>query len=264
MRLGSPSVRNTAFAGLVLLMAALASPAVSQTVVTPPVTGTVSAAAAALPSAGALMQQLLARLPSKPVLITGDLVTTSESSSEKDRLGISILLSYPSLAQYTVMDAFGRTLEQLSISRTDDSVEFAYQSGSPLTNTAAPRLGSRIQNTAISWLDLTLSFVWWPGGRTIGQEEIRGQPCYVVDRHPGPKDDTDYGSVRLWIDTRVSMLLQADGNDRLGDLHRRLSVKSFKKINDEWMIKDLEFSDFQTGARTTLRVKDAKPVPVTP
>lgn len=264
MRLWCPFLRNIAFAGLVLVVAAAAGPAAGPTGIPAPVTGTVSAAAAALPSAGALMQQLLARLPSKPVLITGDLVTTSESSGEKERVGISILLSYPSLAQYTVTDTFGRTLEQLSISRTDDAVEFAYQSGSPLTNAAAPGLGSRIQNTAISWLDLTLSFVWWPGGRTIGQEEIRGQPCYVVDRHPGPKDDTSYGSVRLWIDTRVSMLLQADGNDRLGDLHRRLSVKSFKKINDEWMIKDLEFSDFQTGTRTTLKVKDAKPVPVSP
>jgi len=253
--------------GLAILAALAAPSSPAQTASNPPlaaVPATVSAAAAALPSAGTLMQNLLARLPSKPVLITGDLVTSSESSAGKERLGVGILLCYPSLAQYTILDSFGRAMEQLTLKREAGQVQFAYQTGDPLTNAPAPKLGARIQDTALSWVDLTLSFVWWPEGRTIGREEIRGQPCYVVDRRPGPGDDNSYGSVRLWIDTRVSMLLQAEGSDRLGDLRRRLLVKSFKKINDEWMIKDLEFDDLQTGTKTVLKVKDAKPVQAAP
>jgi hypothetical protein len=64
----------------------------------------------------------------------------------------------------------------------------------------------------------------------------------------------------MWVDTRVSMLLQAEGYDKLGDCVRRLSVKSFKKINDEWMIKDLEVEDLPAGSRTILRVRDAEVV----
>lgn len=216
-------------------------------------------AAAALPSADQLMSDLMARLPTKPVVIAGDLITTDGSSGDKAKLGVSILLCYPGMARYTIMDAFGRELEQLTVTITGGRMALAYEAGSPLTNAPAPQLGASLRDTALSWTDLTLAFVWWPRGRTIGQEEVRGQPCYVVDRHPAPGSTEGYGSVRMWIDTRVSMLLQADGMDTLGEPRRRLSVKSFKKINDEWMVKDIEFADLKTGARTVLRVRDARP-----
>lgn len=221
-------------------------------------------AAAALPSAEQLMTELLARLPTKPVMITGDLLTTAESTGERTKLGIAILLCYPGMARYTIMDAFGRDLEQLTATINGGRMTVTYETGSPLTNASPPQLGATIRDTALTWTDLTLSFVWWPRGRTIGREEIRGQPCYVVDRHPAPGSTEGYGSVRLWIDTRVSMLLQADGMDSLGDPRRRLSVKSFKKIDDQWMVKDLEFADLKTGARTILKVRDAQPVAAQP
>ena len=202
------------------------------------------------------MDNLLARLPSKPITITGDLVTTP-AKGDTTRLTISIQLRYPREATYTIGDAFGKPLEQLTVLRDGERVSFLYLTGDPIKGAPAPSLDQSIQNTALSWMDITLGFLWWKGGQIIGQEENRGQPCYVLDRHAPANAKAPYASVRIWVDTRVSMLLQADGYDTLVNPVRRLSVKSFKKINHEWMIKDLEVEDLNTHATTTLRVRDA-------
>lgn len=216
--------------------------------------------ASRLPPASELMQGLMKRLPSQSVLLTGDLITTSGASEEKVRLGTGILLCYPTMARYTITDAFGRDREQLTVHREDDETTFDYQAGSPPTNAAMPGLAAPIDGTALTWMDLTLSFLWWPDGKTIGITEVRGQPCYVVDAHAPAGVNTPYASVRMWVDTRASMMLQAEGYNALGDPVRRISVKSFKKINNEWMIKDLEIIELTADRRTVLRVRDAVPV----
>lgn len=227
----------------------------------PPVVAATTPAAAQLPTTDELMGRLLARLPSKPILVTGDLITTAETG-EKSKLGVSILLCYPRMAQYTILDAFGQQLEQLTVLRQGNTASLEYVKGDPAAGAPAPALGQQIQTTALSWMDLTLGFLWWHGGNIIGREETRGQPCYVLDRHAPANEAEPYASVRIWVDTRVSMLLQADGYDKLGDGIRRLSVKSFKKINDEWMIKDLEIEHHPSKLRTILRVRDVQPIEV--
>jgi hypothetical protein len=213
-----------------------------------------TSAVAELPTVDKLMGELLARLPSQTVLLSGDLVTTP-TNGPKTKLTVDILLSYPRTAAYTVRDAFGRELESLIVTRTGKSVSLSYKLNG--TDAPAPSLGTRIQNTALTWMDITLGFLWWDGGRIIGQMETRGQPCYVLDRHAPSGSTAPYASVRMWVDKRVSMLLQSEGYDMLGDCIRRLSVKSFKKINDEWMVKDLEFEDLPDGPRTILRIRTA-------
>jgi hypothetical protein len=215
-----------------------------------------TAAVAELPSVDALMSNLLARLPSKPIRLSGDLLTTPEEGN-KSRLTISIQLRYPREATYTIGDAFGKPLEQLTVLRDKERVSFLYLTGDPMRGAPAPSLDQTIQNTGLSWMDLTLGFLWWNGGQIIGEEENRGQPCYVLDRHAPIGGMAPYASTRIWVDKRVSMLLQAHGYDKLANLTRRMSVKSFKKINHDWMIKDLEVEDLSRQITTILRIRDA-------
>lgn len=215
-------------------------------------------AVARLPAVDELMQNLLARLPSKPVTLTGELLT-APVTGESSRLTISIQLKYPREAIYTIGDAFGKPIEQLTVLRDHARVSYLYLTGDPLRGARAPSLDQAIQNTSLSWMDLTLGFLWWDGGRIIGQEKNRGQPCYVLDRHAPPRDLMPYASMRIWIDTRSSMLMEAVGYDMLENPLRRLSIKSFKKINNEWMVKDLEVENFATHAVTTLRIRNVEP-----
>lgn len=226
----------------------------------PPTSHLPPSPASRLPPAAELMQGLMKRLPAQSILLTGDLLTTSPGAGDKARLGTGILLCYPTLAQYTITDAFGRDREQVTVRRDGGGATVTYQAGNPLTNMPSPRLETPIEGTALTWMDLTLSFLWWQDGRTIGITEVRGQPCYVVDAHAPTGQAAPYASVRMWVDTRASMMLQAEGYDALGDPIRRISVKSFKKINDEWMIKDLEILELKGDRRTLLRIREAEAV----
>ncbi len=230
--------------------------AVAQTNPAPAIITAPTAAVAELPSVDALMSNLLARLPSKPIRLSGDLLTTPEEGN-KSRLTISIQLRYPREATYTIGDAFGKPLEQLTVLRDKGRVSFLYLTGDPMRGAPAPSLDQAIQNTGLSWMDLTLGFLWWTGGHIIGEEKNRGQPCYVLDRHAPVGGMAPYASVRIWVDKGVSMLLQAHGYDKLANLTRRMSVKSFKKINHDWMIKDLEVEDLSRQITTILRIRDA-------
>jgi hypothetical protein len=242
-----------------LMMVACCLPLTASPTNTVPTNAAPSPAAAQLPSTDGLMESLLARLPAKPILVTGDLITTP-ADGPKSKLGITILLCYPRLARYTIVDAFGEQIEQLTVTREGGKTSLAYEQGAASAPAPVPALGERIRDTALSWMDLTLGFLWWQGGTIIGREEIRGQSCYVLDRRAPNEAAMSYTSVRMWVDTRVSMLLQAEGYDKLGECVRRLSVKSFKKINDEWMIKDLEVEDTPARSKTVLRVRNVESV----
>lgn len=236
---------------LCILCYVLCLPSLSQTNEVAP-----TAAVAELPAVEELMANLLGRLPTKPITLTGELVTTSEHEL-KTRLNVIIQLQYPEEATYTLCDTFGKTLEQLSVKRRKGMTSYHYLSGDPLTPAPVPSQATRIQNTALCWMDLTLGFLWWNGGKIIGRVEARGQPCYLLDRRAPQNEMTPYARVQLWVDTRISMLIQADGYDKMENLYRRLSIKSFKKMNNEWMIKDLEVEDLAHQSTTLLRIRDA-------
>ena len=38
-----------------------------------------------------------------------------------------------------------------------------------------------IEGTDISWMDLSLSFLWWPDAVLSGREDVKGRDCLVVD-----------------------------------------------------------------------------------
>jgi hypothetical protein len=216
----------------------------------------------ALPPGPELLSQLLARMPQKPVLIAGRFMTATNGGFGKHQLNVEIQFAPSSnrnATTYTIADGFGTPLEQMTVTRAPGAPSrMEYRVGRDLTPAPLPDLGRPIQDTCLSWTDLTLAFLWWGDGVVIGRQEVKGQPCYVLDVHPPDARAWPYGSVRIWIDTRISMLLQAETCNKLGDPVRRLQVKSFKKINDEWMIKDLEVDDVPSGSRTVLRVIEVR------
>ena len=178
----------------------------------------------------------------------------------------------PARVTYTLRDAFGSTLEQLTMTRdSSNKAQFAYAKGSPLQTAPLPDLFDSVQDTDVSWVDLTMAFLWWRGGERAGEEKIKGYVCDIIDL-PAPRAGTGvagaspYARVRLWVERKQCMLLQAEGYDHEGQARRRLWVKGFKKINERWMIKDMEIQSYPVVHRTKLRIHDVRPssAPVPP
>ncbi|MCE9614414.1 MAG: outer membrane lipoprotein-sorting protein [Lentisphaerae bacterium] len=227
--------------------------------------------APATPDAQAILDAVVARLPRETLEIEGDLITRKPRGVVVNTLRFAMRLDWgatPATARYTIRDTFGADLEELTLSRSArGQLSARYAKGSPLAPADVPALTTRIQQTDLSWTDLSLAFLWWPGARVTGTDSVRGRPCYILDV-PAPaetvaSDAVRYAFVRIWVDQELSLLMQAEAYSPAGIRVRRLWVRSLKKQGDRWMIKDLEVQAYPPVQRTRLHVNavDTPPQP---
>lgn len=215
----------------------------------------------ALPRADDLLEGVLARMPTNPVVITGHLTADKTTNGTIPVINFEMLVNSQGGGRinghYVISDHFGAPLARLDITRSPGWLtEWTYTVGQSLTPVQLPSLSQTIPGSEISWMDFTLGFLWWRNGQTIGRESVKDQTCYVIDLlSPTPRVDL-YATVRVWIEAKFGMLLQAEAYDKTGALLRRVTIKSFKKINDQWMIKDIEIRSFPSERKTIMRVDD--------
>lgn len=201
-------------------------------------------------------------LPDVPMVVRGDLIKRNAKGRVEETFRVEMVLDWKAdvpTARYTIRDAFGASLQHLAITwPTSGQPEYQYFEGQPLRAMPTPPLNQAIKDTDITWLDLSLSFLWWPGGETRGTGKVRGRECHIIDV-PAPEDQVqEFDGVRLWIDTKIGIVMRAEGYATDTSLKRRMEVKSFKKIRDRWIIKDIEFQTFPEKTKTTMLVRDAE------
>lgn len=209
-----------------------------------------------------LLTQVISRLPQERLTVSGQLHVRRLGGIPVANLRFTMQLDWgssPARTVYTISNLDGTPIEQLTLTRyPGGSSETQYSTGNPLVSRDLPPLSEPIQGTDMSWTDLTLDFLWWPRCVPVGEDDIRGRKTFVVDLYP-PADSPDsiYSRVRAWIDQKEFILLRAQGYDATDTLTRELWIKSLKKIDERWMIKDLEVQQYPVEHRTKLRVYDA-------
>ncbi len=209
-------------------------------------------------TADEVLSQVVARLPSEPLQISGELRADPRDNKPGRRCQIQLSLDFgghPPQARYTIMDAFGEDLEQLTIIRPSAGpCSWHYAKGYPLSAAPLPDPRLTLQGTDLTWSDLSLSFLWWRGTRLTGTEKVLDRDCLVIEAPAPAGEQTPYALVRLWIDRQYLMLLRADGCGPDGIPIRRIAVKSIKKMGDDWMVKDLDVTRLPSDLRTSLRI----------
>ncbi len=205
-----------------------------------------------------LMAAVTAQLPPQPLALTGDLIVRLRRGVVVDRYSFDFFLHWgatPPMARYRIMGPDGTLLEELEIRRTAGGDELAYRRGDPLESAPSPALNAPIQASDLTWLDLMLDFLWWDDPVITGEETVRGFDCLIVtvaapERHAG-----DYAGVRMWIEPKQYLLLQAEAFDANDRPVRRLWVTSVQRLDDEqWMIKEMESQRYPSAQRTRMRI----------
>ncbi|MDI6773906.1 MAG: outer membrane lipoprotein-sorting protein [Verrucomicrobiota bacterium] len=222
-----------------------------------------------------IMESVVARFPKEPLVIEGDLTVRKRRGIEIQESPFRMIVNWgatPARASYVLPDRDGRPGEELAVTREAGCPPVVcYRIGGKAA--PAPNLYEPVLNTDLSWMDLTFSFLWWEGGSVIGMDRLKGYRCYVLDI-PAPADavpaavgasrlpaigpSRPYARVRLWVEEKIRVMLQAEAYDARGESIRRIAVQSCKKINDRWMVKDMEIQGFPEVHRTLLSVRDVK------
>jgi hypothetical protein len=105
------------------------------------------------------------------------------------------------------------------------------------------------------WLcDLGLEFFHWPAQKVLPKPTnlVRGRE-YMLLESTNPNPSTNgYSRVLSSIDKETGGILEAEAYDAKGDLLKVFEPKSFKKVNGQWELQEMEIRNVQTGSRTRL------------
>jgi hypothetical protein len=127
------------------------------------------------------------------------------------------------------------------------------------TKFPADKLKANVRDTAITYEDLTLEFLYWPDGRVLGTDLIRTRNCWKLQL-TATSHDLQYWYVFVWVDKASGALMRMDGYDWDGKLAKRFEVVSAQKIDNRWFLKQMRVEKMKPGSskvesRTYLEIK---------
>ena len=102
--------------------------------------------------------------------------------------------------------------------------------------------------------DLGLGFLHWPAQKILPKStNLKRGREYTLLESTNPNPPTNgYSRVLSWIDKESGGILAAEAYDFNGKLLKEFEPKSFKKINGQWELQEMEIRNVQTGSRTRL------------
>ncbi len=212
-------------------------------------------------SADEMLDRVVAQLPAQHIQAKGSLFVRLRRGIPRQTYTFTLDANWqpptPTVT-YTIQDTDAIPLESLTF-RPNQEKAFTYRSGPDLEDAPLPDLTANIADTDISWLDLTLPFLWWRGARFVGEESVRGFHCHIIEvAAPENMPYTSYEKVRLWISSEQGLLLQAQGFNQKGSPIRRFWVQSVRQIDETWMIQTLEVQQTNQDQRTRLQIDDVQ------
>lgn len=100
--------------------------------------------------------------------------------------------------------------------------------------------------------DLGLEFFHWPAQKILKHEIRRSRGCAVLEStNPDPATN-GYSRVVSWIDSETLGIIHAEAYDAQNKLLKEFDPKSFKKVNGQWELQEMEIRNVQAGSRTRL------------
>jgi len=203
-----------------------------------------------------VLERVRANLPKEAIQIRGELLCGAQRGKLDRAFYLDAQLQLgqaPATARYTLRDRFGAPAEQLTIVRQPNGMWLReYAKGQPLQGTSPPAGNSLIGGSDVTWNDLSLAFLWWTDGVITGRERLLERECLVLEFMPPQAPRL----TRVWIDEALLVLIKVEEYDAQRILQRRIAVRTFKKIGDNWMIKDLDIRRWPGEHRTLLRLNE--------
>jgi hypothetical protein len=147
------------------------------------------------------------------------------------------------------------------IHETEKPNHYALFEGLPKLGEAVDQIGTDLPSSKTMvpfdnsdfWIcDLGLEFFHWPEQKVLKHELRRSRACTVLEStNPNPSTN-GYSRVVSWIDTETLGIVHAEAFDAQNKLLKEFDPKSFKKVNGQWELQEMEIRNVQTGSRSRL------------
>lgn len=209
-----------------------------------------------LPEGSVLMQQVRAQLPPMALELRG-IIRTRQNRKQQDRRLVTVMRfgdPVPSVT-YKLSDNFGEILTRVKVSWPRGKAVFEQWDGEEKL-LPAPAPQAEVVDTGLTWSDLSLDFLWWPGAEVLGRDRVKNRSAIQLEI-PAPPERNDIEKVKLWVDEKALFILRAELLGAKAKLLKRIEVDSIKKVRDDlWMVKDLVIFDRVNRRRMGIRFED--------
>lgn len=121
---------------------------------------------------------------------------------------------------------------------------------------ASSRKGGQFVGSDLYYEDLRDRPVNKDTPRLLGQEEVQGVVCDVLESVPVDPDNSVYGKRISWIHPQTLIALRVDFYPKKGDQPiKRSEVHRIEHIQDYWTVMDSTMTDLQSGHKTRMTVE---------
>lgn len=217
-----------------------------------------------LDSAAAVLSACTRMLPAESLVVDGEIRVRKPRGMVLEQFPYRLMIDWGSVkpsAEIHILSQDGSKTEERAtlVRKPDGTSEIKYCRNIADGKIETPHPAARVRGTDLTWLDLSLDFLWWKSVRfddTPRGESRNGRDCDIILAAP-PAPIPGCSAMRIWIDRKLRCFLQAEQLGPQGDVVRRFWVQRVKKFNDRWMIKDMQVETVNSGHRTQLLVNDA-------
>jgi hypothetical protein len=214
-------------------------------------------------TAGQILNACTKVIPTEPLLLKGTLTVRKLRGIVLVEQPFKLLMDWgakPPTAECLLLDPQGTSLvERAVLTRpAGKPAQIKLYSGPEQKPEESPSYSGRIRGTDMTWMDLTLDFLWWKDVRFDDiprGDSHNGRDCDILVTVP-PAPIPGCSAVRVWVDRQLRCVMQAEQLDPQGNPVRKMWVQRVKKMEDRWMIRDMEIETLDSGHRTQLFVDD--------
>jgi len=211
----------------------------------------------------ALVEKLRSSVPAEDAEFSGLLKTTqSDGRTRAIPITCKITTGQPSWqVVYETRSASGITAEKLVIVHEAGQpnqylharASAAEEAPGTPARLAVEQIATPLAGSDFWLMDLGLEFIHWPKQRVIQNNAMRkSRPCDVLESinpQPAPRG---YARVVSWLDKETGGPILAEAYDRQNKLVKEFSIRSFKKVDGQWQLQEMDISDVKKRSRTRL------------
>jgi Outer membrane lipoprotein-sorting protein len=133
---------------------------------------------------------------------------------------------------------------QLRLGENDSRLEVVTSEG--VEKVTPAQFDHKIRGTAVTYEDLALRFLYWPNAKVIGDDTIGVIDCWRLELRAPPRQ-SQYPTVRLWVQKDGPAIMKVEGYDSNGKLSKRFTVVSGQKIEGRWFLKQMRIQEFDSA-----------------
>ena len=124
--------------------------------------------------------------------------------------------------------------------------------------TGEARFKPIIDGLTFTPFDLQMPFLFWTDYIYEGTRKLLGRPAHYFILYP-PKtfENDELGAVRVAVDADFLVMLMAEELDQSGNVIKAFRINGFEKVDNQWIVKEIDLVDERTKDRTRFKVIDA-------